>query len=264
MSLNYNSGSLTFRVKHQQVNNLIKSTLASIRVGGIPVIPFKSISHVLDSIFDKENRIIPNVAIAINPEKIITSFESVDVKNVLLEATIPYADGIGVVKAMEKKSGDKLARIPGVKLWLAVVKKAAKTNNSIFLIGSKPDVLKQCVDKLDTQENINVVGAVDGYFSDEQLLIKKIKASDAKVVIVALGSPKQELFIKKCKEKHGDAYYMGVGGSFDVYVGNVKRAPEFWINLNLEWFYRLASEPKRIFRQMKLLKFLYLYFFNKI
>ena len=87
---------------------------------------------------------------------------------------------------------------------------------------------------------------------------------EAKVVIVALGSPKQEQFIQRCKEQHPEAFYMGVGGSFDVYVGNVKRAPNFWIKLNLEWFYRLISEPKRIFRQYKLLKFLYLFLFNKI
>jgi UDP-N-acetyl-D-mannosaminouronate:lipid I N-acetyl-D-mannosaminouronosyltransferase len=243
---------------------LTKRTLAPINVGDIPVIPFKSIEHVVDTIFDQNNAIIPNVAIAINPEKIMTSFESSGLRKILLDATIPYADGIGVVKVMEKKTGKKLSRIPGVKLWFQIVKKAHKTNNSIFLVGSKPETIKLCEHKLKTEEGISVVGTVDGYFSNENIVFEKIKNSEAKVVIVALGSPKQEEFIQRCKEYHPNAFYMGVGGSFDVYVGNVKRAPYIWIKLNLEWLYRLISEPKRIFRQYKLLKFLYLFLFNKI
>jgi len=238
--------------------------LLPIVVGGIPVKPFESIDHVLESIYDHENSVIPGVAIAINPEKILKSLESEEVKNVLLDASIPYADGIGVVKAMEQKSGSKLSRIPGVQLWHAVIKKAAQTNNSAFLIGSKPEVIKKCSDRLVKETNITLAGVQDGYFSDEDALFEQIKISGANIVIVALGSPKQELFIKKCKKIHPNAFYMGVGGSFDVYVGNVKRAPDFWINLNLEWFYRLASEPSRIFRQYKLLKFLRLYLLKKL
>jgi len=238
--------------------------LLPIVVGGIPVKPFESIDHVLESIYDHESKVIPGVAIAINPEKILKSLESEEVKNVLLDASIPYADGIGVVKAMEQKSGDKLSRIPGVQLWHAVIQKAAQTNNSVFLIGSKPEVIEKCSSKLVKETNVTLAGVQDGYFSDEDALFEQIKESKANVVIVALGSPKQELFIKKCKKIHPNAFYMGVGGSFDVYVGNVKRAPDFWINLNLEWFYRLASEPSRIFRQYKLLKFLRLYLLKKL
>jgi UDP-N-acetyl-D-mannosaminouronate:lipid I N-acetyl-D-mannosaminouronosyltransferase len=241
-----------------------KDILSPIIIGGIPVKPFESINHVVDAIFAVDNTIISGVAIAINPEKVLKSFASQEVKNVLLGATIPYADGIGVVKAMEKKTGNKLARIPGVKLWLAVVRKAAKTHNSVFLLGSKNTVINQCVDKLMQDTGVSLAGFQDGYYKDEAQLIEQIALSGANVVIVALGSPKQELFIKKCQQSHPNAFYMGVGGSFDVYIGNVKRAPDFWINLNLEWFYRLITEPKRILRQYKLLKYMCLYFFNKL
>jgi UDP-N-acetyl-D-mannosaminouronate:lipid I N-acetyl-D-mannosaminouronosyltransferase len=238
--------------------------LTPVTIANIPVKPFKSIDHVLDVIFDDKSGIIPGVAIAINPEKILQSLESEQVKNILLDATIPFADGIGVVKAVEKKSGQKLARIAGADLWLEIIKKAALNNNSVFLLGSKPDILSQCAKKLEAETDVVIAGLCDGYFSNQQKLIDDICSSGAKIVIVALGSPKQELFIQACKEKHANAFYMGVGGSLDVYVGNVTRAPQFWINLNLEWFYRLISEPKRIFRQMRLFKFIYLYFFNKL
>jgi len=238
--------------------------LTAVKIADIPVKPFKSIDHVLEVIFDDNNDIIPGVAIAINPEKILQSLESEQVKSILLDATIPFADGIGVVKAVEKKSGSKLSRIAGADLWLAVIKKAALHSNSVFLLGSKPEVLSQCAEKLRAETNVVIAGLCDGYFNDQDKLINDIHHSGANIVIVALGSPKQELFIQRCKEKHPKAFYMGVGGSFDVYVGNVTRAPQFWINLNLEWFYRLISEPKRIFRQLRLFKFIYLYLFNKI
>jgi len=237
--------------------------LPAINIAGIPVKPFKSINNVVDSIFD-DNNVLPGVAIAINPEKILKSLESQEVKNVLLEATIPYADGIGVVKAMEKKTGSKLARIPGVQLWLAIVNKAAKTDNTVFLLGSKNAVINRCANKLKEDTQVNIVGIQDGYYQNEEELIARIVKSNAGVVIAALGSPKQELFIKKCQRQHPNAFYMGVGGSFDVYVGDVKRAPGFWIKLNLEWLYRLLSEPKRILRQYKLLKFVYLHLLGKL
>ncbi len=235
----------------------------TVDIAGIPVKPFTSFEHVLESVFD-QNSVIPGAAIAINPEKILQSLESEEVRSVLLGASIRYADGIGVVKAMEKKIGYKLARIAGAELWLEIIKKAAVVGTSVYLIGSKPEVNTACRKKLERETGITIAGAADGYFKDKELLINSIHESNAGIVIVALGSPKQELFINECIKVHPHAFYMGVGGSFDVYVGNVKRAPQFWINLNLEWFYRLVSEPKRFFRQLRLFKFIYLHLTNKL
>ncbi|RHW74902.1 WecB/TagA/CpsF family glycosyltransferase [Colwellia sp. RSH04] len=232
-------------------------------IAGIPVKPFKSFEHVLESVFDQDD-VIPGAAIAINPEKILQSLESEEVRKILLDATIRYADGIGVVKVMEKKTGEKLSRIAGAELWLEIIKKAAKSNTSVFLLGSKPEVIEACQQKLVSETGVTIAGVSDGYFKDKDKLINTIQQSNAGIVIVALGSPKQELFIKECIKTHPNAFYMGVGGSFDVYVGNVKRAPQFWINLNLEWFYRLMSEPKRFFRQLRLFKFVYLHLTNKL
>nr|WP_252306307.1 WecB/TagA/CpsF family glycosyltransferase [Vibrio alginolyticus] len=119
------------------------------------------------------------------------------------------------------------------------------------------------VDKL-KQQGVNVVGSQDGYFSDEELLINEIRRSGAKILSVALGSPKQELFMKKAKDSGLTCFMMGVGGTYNVFVGEVKRAPDFWCRLNLEWLYRLLSEPSRIFRQIKLTKYVYLALANKL
>ncbi|MGQ7146924.1 WecB/TagA/CpsF family glycosyltransferase, partial [Escherichia sp. SS-MK2] len=81
-------------------------------------------------------------------------------------------------------------------------------------------------------------------------------ASGAQIVTVAMGSPKQEIFMRDCRLVHPDALYMGVGGTYDVFTGHVKRAPKIWQTLGLEWLYRLLSQPSRIKRQLRLLRYL--------
>ena len=89
-----------------------------------------------------------------------------------------------------------------------------------------------------------------------QALFERIHASGAQIVTVAMGSPKQEIFMRDCRKTHPDALYMGVGGTYDVFTGHVKRAPKIWQNLGLEWLYRLLSQPSRITRQLRLLRYL--------
>lgn len=136
--------------------------------------------------------------------------------------------------------------------------RAGKEGTPVFLVGGKPEVLAQ------TEANCGRSGtsilwvARDGYFTPEQrqALFARIHASGAKIVTVAMGSPKQELLMRDCREVHPHALYMGVGGTYDVFTGHVKRAPKIWQNLGLEWLYRLLSQPKRITRQMRLLRYL--------
>ena len=116
------------------------------------------------------------------------------------------------------------------------------------------------------QWNVNLAGTQDGYFTAEQrdALFERIRDSGAKIVTVAMGSPKQEIFMRDCRKIHPDALYMGVGGTYDVFTGHVKRAPKVWQNMGLEWLYRLLSQPTRFRRQLKLLKFLGYYYGNKL
>ena len=128
----------------------------------------------------------------------------------------------------------------------------------MFLIGGRQQVLDETCDKLRRQWNVNIVGAQDGYFApaDQDALFARIAASGAKLVTVALGSPRQELLMLACRAHWPDALYMGVGGTYDVFTGHVKRAPEIWQRLGLEWLYRLIRQPGRLRRQLKLLKYL--------
>ncbi|EII2401665.1 WecB/TagA/CpsF family glycosyltransferase [Vibrio parahaemolyticus] len=231
-------------------------------IGGLDISAFDSMEHAVDSILHQGN-VVSGFAVAVNAEKIVSSYEKADVKRILESASIRYPDGAGVSLVMSKR-GCPSARIPGCDLWLELMKGAAQLNVPVFIVGAKPEVNQQTVDKLKQKLNVNVVDACDGYFKDEAELINRIKESQAKVITVALGSPRQENFINKCREVYPDAFYMGVGGTYDVFTDRVKRAPQWAQKYNLEWFYRLACQPTRIARQLKLVKYLSLVATKKV
>ena len=113
---------------------------------------------------------------------------------------------------------------------------------------------------------INIVGYRDGYLKsddEKERLIEDIAEKRPDVVFVAMGSPKQELLMEEIQKRH-KAIFQGLGGSFDVYTGHVPRAPKWWVDHNLEFAYRLLKEPKRIKRQIYLVKYAYWLVFRKL
>lgn len=229
-------------------------------VSGVSVSLFDSMQDAVNAIITEQGDVIPGSAIAINPEKIIKAREDAFINEILLSASFRFADGIGVVKTLARKSKRKITRIPGCDLWEEVMKKAGQYGLPVFLIGAKPKVIEQTREQLVQEYGVDVCGYQDGYFTAEQeeALIDRLIQLKPKIVSVALGSPRQEVLINKCRKQCPDTFFMGVGGTYDVYTKNVKRAPKFFQALNLEWFYRLASQPTRIGRQVNLLNYLYL------
>ena len=235
-------------------------------VAGLSIKLFNSMENAVDAVISPQGKVIPGSAIAINPEKIIKASEDAFIHDILLSATIRFADGIGVVKTLARKSGKKVTRIPGCELWEEVMKRAGQHQLPVFLIGAKPEVIEQAQEQLTKQYQVNICGYQDGYFNAEQedALIERLVELKPSIVSVALGSPRQEILINRCREKCPETFFMGVGGTYDVYTNNVKRAPKFFRALNLEWFYRLASQPTRFGRQVNLLNYLYLELFRKL
>ncbi|MBE3570325.1 MAG: WecB/TagA/CpsF family glycosyltransferase, partial [Bacillales bacterium] len=129
--------------------------------------------------------------------------------------------------------------------------------HGVFLYGAKEEVVSKAKENLERQiPGLVISGYENGYVQDQSALIQKINNSKAVLLFVALGSPKQELWIREhMNELKHVKVFQGVGGSFDVYSGMVKRAPAFFRKAGLEWLYRLIKEPKRIKRQMALPKF---------
>lgn len=234
-----------------------------VKINNLDVCVFESQQHAVES-FIKDGKIASGMAIAVNPEKIVSAYYNNDVREILASANYLYSDGIGVVKLLHKRGALKAARVPGCELWEDLQKAAAKCQLKVFLIGSKPETLRQTKDLLKSKYDANVIGAIDGYFDDESAVIAEVKEKQPDFVSVAMGSPKQEKLIAKLMNVHPDCFYMGVGGTYDVFTGNVKRAPKFYCDYGLEWFYRLASQPTRIGRQINLLKFIWLALRKKI
>jgi UDP-N-acetyl-D-mannosaminouronate:lipid I N-acetyl-D-mannosaminouronosyltransferase len=234
-----------------------------VNVGGLDVMAFASMQQLVEFIVPDQGDVFAGSAIAINPEKVMKARQDPALRQMLNNAELRYADGMGVVKAMQKKLGKPVQRVPGCETWEAIMYRSATRQVPVFLIGAKPEVLAQTKEKL-VAAGVNVVGTQDGYFKDAEALINTVKASGAKIITVAMGSPKQELFIEQAKQQIKDAYFMGVGGTYDVFTGHVKRAPEIWCKLNLEWAYRLIDQPSRIKRQWSLVEYLWLYLRGKL
>lgn len=235
----------------------------TIHIGPVAVAAFSGMDELLNTVIRADGTVFHGSAIAINPEKVLSALENPAINNVIQQADLRYADGIGVVKVMSRRLGFKVQRIPGCELWQQLMQRAARYQVPVFIVGAKPEILQQSREKL-SAEGVLLVGAVDGYFSDEAALIEAISQSGARIVSVAMGSPRQELLIGRIMQHHPHCFYMGVGGTYDVYTGNVKRAPALWCKLNLEWAYRLLLQPSRIGRQLRLVRYLWLVFLGRI
>ncbi|ETT02874.1 lipopolysaccharide N-acetylmannosaminouronosyltransferase [Providencia sp. PROV188] len=243
-----------------------QSSIPQYSIRGHNIWGFKNMAHFLDYLF-ADGKTKTGTLVAINAEKVMIAEQDTALNTLLGQAEYLYADGISIVRAIRRKYPKaEVSRVAGADLWEGLMERAGKEGTPVFLVGGKPEILEQTKAKLRAQWNVNIVDSQDGYFTaeDRSALFERIHASGAKIVTVAMGSPKQEIFMRDCRVVHPDALYMGVGGTYDVFTGHVKRAPKVWQNLGLEWLYRLLSQPTRIKRQFKLLKFLGYYYGGKL
>lgn len=217
-----------------------------------------SADETIGRIFSRLDQAEKSFIVAINPEKLMKSRKDPELRTILNKATIGIPDGIGVVLASRLRGGDIKGRITGIDMMELLCKEAAIRNVSVFLYGAKPGVAEKAADNLKEQiPALHVAGTLDGYVKDEQQIIDTINASGADILFVALGSPTQENFIIRNMDKLNVSVFQGVGGSFDVFSGNIDRAPLAFRKVGLEWLYRLLKEPSRWKRQLELPKFLF-------
>ncbi|MGV2622775.1 UNVERIFIED_CONTAM: WecB/TagA/CpsF family glycosyltransferase [Halobacillus marinus] len=209
--------------------------------------------NVLADIENKKQSFV----VAINPEKILKAQEDADLKNLLNKATYQIPDGVGVLIASKLNKGSIKERVTGIDMLMTLCGLAQENDKSVFLYGAKPGIAEEAKDKLIEEfPGLNVAGVIDGYEKDEQKIIETINAAKPDILFVALGSPRQEYWIVENMDKLDVSIFQGVGGSFDVLSGRIKRAPAVFQRFGLEWLYRLISEPWRIKRQIRLPLFL--------
>jgi UDP-N-acetyl-D-mannosaminouronate:lipid I N-acetyl-D-mannosaminouronosyltransferase len=221
----------------------------SVDINGIKIFCQSSRGELIDLAFADKKSLI-----AVNAEKIL---HANDRTRELFSRNIGFSDGVGAVWALKRKGFKDAVKIPGCELWLDIIG-SSYHDKSFYLVGAQQDVIDNTVAKLNREfPGIRIVNYRNGYLRDgvgRRDLINDIVVCKPDVVFIAMGSPKQEDLIEEMQKAH-PAVYLGLGGSFDVYVGAVRRAPDWWVNHNLEWAYRLVKQPARIARQIHLVKF---------
>ncbi len=227
-------------------------------VGGVAVSPFDSLEACAQRIVSDARSGAGGFAIAINAEKVVTCGVDRDLEATVERATLRYPDGAGVVVAMRLK-GARSTRVAGADLWLEVLRQTNGRAVSIALIGAKPDVLTTTRRRIEREfPNATIAIARNGYEGtrDVEALVREVATHKPDLVFVALGSPRQELLVERFRAVHPAGFYMGLGGSCDIYAGVKKRAPLWMQRRGLEWLFRFLSEPSRAPRETKRLKFL--------
>lgn len=201
-----------------------------------------------------------------NPEIVMHAREDAAYKKCLDKADYITADGIGVVKASGITGQPLLERVSGFDIMLELLDIADKENFKVFFLGAAENVLTETVARVQsTYPGIQIAGSRNGFFDwSDPALADQIKQGDPDLVLVALGFPRQEQWISANIDQFDKGVFIGVGGSFDVFSGNVRRAPDFWVKLNIEWLYRLLKQPSRFKRMLVLPKFALVVIFNKV
>lgn len=193
--------------------------------------------------------------VAVNPEKVMKARRDAELRRFLAESALLLPDGIGVVWAARFLYGVRLERVPGADFMPVLCELAERDGYRVFLFGGRPETVELASRELKRRfPRLNLAGYQDGYLDAVRVheLVDLIAQLKVDILFVALGSPKQEEWMRQHLRDTGVKLCQGVGGTFDVLAGRVKRAPGFWVKLNLEWAYRLISEPSRIKRQIAL------------
>ena len=193
-----------------------------------------------------------------NPEIVMICRRDIEAAEAVAGAVLTIPDGIGVIYAAKLRHTPLKEKVPGCDFTLALLEKMAAAGRSVYLLGAKPGVAEKAGENLAARfPGLRVVGTHDGYFQDDAPVVAEIAATAPDLLLVCLGAPKQELFMKNHLDELHIKLMIGLGGSLDSFAGTVKRAPKWMIRCNLEWLYRLIKEPKRFGRMLRLPKYLF-------
>lgn len=189
--------------------------------------------------------------VVVNVAKLVNMRHDAQLKDSVYSCDIINIDGMGVVLGARLLGHSVPERVAGVDLFYALLAMSAENGFPIFLLGAKEDVVTITARQVQAlYPELKIAGYNHGYFWDnEAAMVETIRASGAQLLFVAITSPKKENFINRWRDHLGVVFVMGVGGTFDVVAGKVKRAPVWMQKGGLEWLYRVIQEPGRMWRR---------------
>ncbi len=205
----------------------------------------------------KNKNKFPFTVVTPNPIMVMTARENENLRSALADADLSLADGVGIISAANRMGTPLPERVTGIDTGFAVLEKLAEVGGSVYLLGAKSGVAELAAEKLGGElSGLQIVGTHHGYFDKDEEIISDIREKSPDLLIVCLGSPRQEIWTYESKAKlSGIGAIMCLGGALDVWSGRVKRAPAIFIKLRLEWLWRMLREPERMKSLPLMLKF---------
>jgi len=222
-----------------------------IQILGITIDPL-TMKETVDAVEQYVLKKHPLHLMGVNADKINQCHEDEKIKKIVNESGIINADGASVVLASRFLGSPVPERVAGIDLMQNLLELSNKKGYSVYFFGAKEEILQDMLKAFKQRyPDLDVVGYRNGYFSpeDEEKIQEDIKDKKPDFVFVGITSPKKEYIIQSFMDNGINAVFMGVGGSFDVLSGHIKRAPLWMQKLNLEWLFRVANEPKRLFKR---------------
>ncbi len=194
----------------------------------------------------------PHQHVVVNVDKLVKASRDQELRQIINDCALVNVDGMPVVWASRLLGKPLKERVAGVDLFESLMRRSAEKGWRVFLLGAREEVISG-VKKIYQQKypGLIVAGYRNGYWKPEEEagVVEQIRSAKADLLFVAISSPKKEQFLGRYQAEMKIPFAMGVGGTFDVAVGKVKRAPMWMQKVGLEWFYRFLQEPRRMFRR---------------
>lgn len=224
---------------------------ATVRVARVPI-------HAVDldaaraCVDDFVRERTPHYNIAINAAKVVAFQDDEALRHAIDEAHLVTVDGQAVVWAAHLLGRPLPERVAGIDLMQALLDHAARRDYSVYFLGAEPEIVRACVEKAQVlYPSLRVAGCRDGYFAPEEEadVVAAVRDARPDILFLGFGTPAKEYFMHRHYRALGVPFVMGVGGSFDVFAGRVSRAPRWMQRAGLEWMFRLAQEPRRMWKR---------------
>ena len=223
----------------------------TVRLFGIPIKAMTMV-QVLDLVHRAITTAAPLQIGVINAAKVVNMYRNPALGKDVLSSDVIFADGASVVWASHILGTPLPERVAGIDLMMGMLERGQKNEYRVYLLGATEEVSRTVAERIKADyPGVTVAGRRNGYFSgdEEEVIANDIAQASPDILLVAITSPKKEQFLARWSDRIKVPICHGVGGSFDVYAGKVKRAPLSWQRCGMEWLYRLIQEPGRMWKR---------------
>ncbi len=240
-----------------EYNQVDMSDANIVNIHGIPInncTRTQAVVQIMHLIEDKEVHHI----ISLDPYKLQKIKSNADLQLISNRADMHIASGAGLEWAGRMLRKPIKERISILSLMMDLIRIAEKKEYSIFLVGAKPEIVEKTFSNIKKSfPDIRIVGRHGGYFSKdrEKSVIEAMRKSEPDIVFVGLGFPKENEWIHQIRNEFSKTVFIGVGGSIDVISGEIRKAPDFFMERGLDWFYRVITRPWRLGKFFRTLSF---------